>query len=129
MNDSIGFWEGFFLLLIFIPLAILWFRALIDIFDRRDLSGLSKALWLLAVVVVPLFGTIIYMFTRPVTEQDLERAQVLEQAVIDRRYEERMAAGFSVADELAKLEQLRDSGSLSPSEFDEQRRRILSPST
>ncbi|MEZ5169064.1 MAG: SHOCT domain-containing protein [Acidimicrobiales bacterium] len=125
MNDSIGFWEGFLLLLIFVPLAILWFRTVIDIFDRDDLGGGAKALWLLLVFVLPLFGTLIYLMTRPVTDKDRRRAEEVDQALGQIRQEQRMAAGFSVADELVKLEGLRDKGSLTAEEFDRQRRLLL----
>ena len=125
MNDGIGFWEGFFLLLIFVPLAILWFRTVIDIFDRRDLSGGVKALWLVAVILVPLLGTIVYLFTRPVTEQDIERAEAVEAAYQEAIDEQRRAAGFSVADELEKLGRLRDSNVLTAEEYEVQKARLL----
>ena len=66
-------WELALLFFVFIPLAILWFRTIMDIFDRRDLSGVQKAVWLFAVVAIPLIGVLGYLFTRPVTDQDRER--------------------------------------------------------
>ena len=50
------FWENFFLLLIFLPLAMIWVFALIDIFRRDDIGGVSKALWVVVVILVPFFG-------------------------------------------------------------------------
>lgn len=40
-----GFWQGFFLILIFLPLAFLWGFTLVDLFRRDDLSGWAVALW------------------------------------------------------------------------------------
>jgi len=36
-----------------------------DIFRRRDLSGGGKAGWLLLIIILPLFGILIYMIARP----------------------------------------------------------------
>ena len=60
------FWENFFLFLIFLPLAMMWGFALVDIFRRDDISGFSKALWVVCVILVPFLGTLIYLVTRPV---------------------------------------------------------------
>lgn len=114
-------WELALLLFVFIPMAILWFRTMMDIFDRRDLSGLSKGLWLLAVVVFPLVGVLAYLFTRPVTDQDRERAEAYQQAA--RR--QQVTAGFSIADEIEKLDGLRTKGVITDAEFDQQRTVLL----
>jgi len=59
------FWDMFFVLLIWVPLAVLWASALIDIFQRPDIGGWSKALWVTCVLVVPFLGALIYMGARP----------------------------------------------------------------
>ena len=59
------FWESFFLFLIFLPLVTLWAFALIDLFKRHDLSGGAKALWLVVIIVIPIFGALIYIAMRP----------------------------------------------------------------
>jgi hypothetical protein len=59
------FWQVFFLLLIWVPLVMLWGFALYDIFRRQDLRGLSKALWVAVIIVLPYFGVLIYLVARP----------------------------------------------------------------
>ena len=54
------FW-WFFLFAIFF--AVIW--AFIDNFRRHDHSGWAKAGWALFILIVPLFGTLIYMIARP----------------------------------------------------------------
>jgi hypothetical protein len=54
-----SFWETLFLLLIFLPLMLMWASALIDVFRRKDLGGLSKALWVACIIVLPFLGTLI----------------------------------------------------------------------
>ncbi len=114
-------WELALLLFVFIPMAILWFRTIMDIFDRQDLSGLSKGLWLLAVIAFPLIGVLAYLFTRPVTDQDRERAQAYQQAA----RQQQVVAGFSIAGEIEKLDGLLTKGLITQDEFNRQRNALL----
>jgi len=68
------FWTAFFLLLIWLPLAMLWIGVLIDLFRRDDLGGFTKVLWTVAILVVPWFGALIYLVVRPrgVTPEERE---------------------------------------------------------
>lgn len=114
-------WELALLLFVFIPMAILWFRTIMDIFDRRDLPTLSKGLWLLAVIAVPLIGVLVYLFTRPVTDQDREHLETYRRATHQRQ----AAAGFSIADEVEKLDGLLTKGVITQDEFNRQRTSLL----
>ena len=51
----------FFLLSIFFGVAY----AFVDNFRRHDHSGWAKAGWALLILIVPLFGTLIYLIARP----------------------------------------------------------------
>ena len=114
-------WELALLFFVFIPLAILWFRTIMDIFDRPDLSGVQKAVWLFAVVAIPLIGVLGYLFTRPVTDQDRERFEAHQQAA----HQQQVIAGYSIAGEIEKLDGLRSSGVITEAEFDRQRSALL----
>ena len=60
------FWDAFFLLLIWVPLIMLWGFALYDIFFQRwDLTGWAKAIWVAAIFVLPWLGVLIYLGLRP----------------------------------------------------------------
>jgi hypothetical protein len=69
------FWETFFLILIFLPLALVWAVALVDVFKRDDIGGGSKALWVAVIVLVPFVGTLVYLVARPRGATSQERAQ------------------------------------------------------
>ena len=82
-----------------------------DIFRRNDLTGWAKAGWILLICVLPFLGILVYMIARPkMTEQDREMLEAAETA-------QRRAAGYSSADEVAKLAELHKSGALSDEEF------------
>jgi hypothetical protein len=55
---------GLITVLIYIAVVCTWFFTLFDLFFRGDI-GWSKALWLLAIVFVPIFGVIAYFAFRP----------------------------------------------------------------
>jgi len=80
-----------------------------DIFRRHDLSGWGKAGWTLLVVVLPLVGILAYMVTRPKPTQ--EELAMMSYGSGPRGY------GFSSADEIAKLAELRAQGAISEEEY------------
>jgi len=57
-------WATLILFFIIIPLVMLWIFALMDLFMRRDIRW-QKVLWLLFIIFVPLFGSIVYLLVRP----------------------------------------------------------------
>ncbi len=119
------FWETFFLFLVFLPLAMMWGFALIDIFRRDDLGGLSKALWVTCVIIVPFFGTLIYLIARPAGATREER-QMIDEA--NRDFVARYSPGNGVS-ELSALADLHDRGKLTDSEFATEKARLLGSET
>jgi energy-coupling factor transporter transmembrane protein EcfT len=105
-----------------------WFMAIwifimtfADIFRRDDLSGLAKAGWVFLIFILPFLGILIYLIVRPkMTAQD---RQMIEEAT-ERQHR---AAGYSAADEIAKLTKLRDSGEISAEEYNELKRKAMLP--
>lgn len=57
----------FWTMLIFFGFVVwIWLLVIVfgDIFRSRDMGGFAKALWVLFVIVVPLFGVLIYLIAR-----------------------------------------------------------------
>ena len=115
------FWENFFLFLIFLPLAMVWAFALLDIFRRDDMGGGLKALWVATVILVPFLGTLMYLlFRRPgATPQERE---MLDQASRDfvQKY-----SPTDTASQLQTLSDLHDRGKLTDDEFAAEKARRL----
>ncbi len=90
-----------------------------DLFRRDDIGGWKKAGWLVLMIFLPLLGILFYLIFRPkLTAQDvrmLTRAEAAQRAV----------AGVSVADELAKLAELRRQGVLSDEEYEALKRKAI----
>jgi hypothetical protein len=116
-------WETFWAVtlgfIIFLPLMFLWGFALADLFIRRDLSGFAKVLWLLAILFLPLFGTLMYYLLRP------------------RDYDERAYGGVALAapqpglagdpmeEKLNMLTDLRQKGILSAEDYERERSALM----
>jgi len=84
----------------------IWISVIGDIFRRNDLSGPSKFIWIMVAFIIPLFGALIYMITRPkVTAQDVQLMTQADAAA-------KAAAGVSTADQIEKLNQLLASGAI-----------------
>jgi hypothetical protein len=58
------FGEGFFRTLIFLMLAFLWGFALFDL-AKSHVSGARKAIWAVAIILLPVVGALAYLMTRP----------------------------------------------------------------
>jgi hypothetical protein len=119
------FWETFFLLLLFIPLAMIWAFALLDIFRRDDIGGGSKALWVACVILLPFLGTLIYLIARPSGATREERVMIDE---ANREFAERYAPSNG-ASELSVLADLHDRGKLTDEEFAAEKARLLGTGT
>jgi hypothetical protein len=115
------FWDFFFLMLIYIPLVMVWATALVDIFRRDDIGGVSKAIWTVAVFALPFVGTLIYLIARPAGATKDERVYMDEAS---RAFVERYAPS-NRAEQLKVLTDLHERGALNELEFAAEKARIL----
>jgi len=103
---------------------VVWFWLLItifaDLFRRHDISGWVKALWVIIVILTSYIGVFIYLITqgRGMAERNAQQTQAA-------REELRRVVGFSVADEIGKLDQLKKAGSISEDEFTRLRAKLV----
>ncbi len=103
---------------------VVWFWLLIlvfsDLFRRHDISGWIKAIWVIALILFPYLGIFAYLITqaRGMAERSAQQAQ-------QTREELRRAIGFSVADEITKLDSLKKSGSITDEEFARLRAKLV----
>jgi hypothetical protein len=98
-----------------------------DIFRDHELSGWGKALWTLFLIVVPWLGSLVYLIARgrSMNERALAQAQRNEQALGQYVRETAAVGTTSTADELSKLADLRDRGTLSVAEFELAKAKVL----
>jgi hypothetical protein len=98
-----------------------------DIFRDHELSGWGKALWTLFLIVVPWLGALVYLIARgrSMNERGLAQAERNERAFGQYVRETAGTGTTSTADELSKLADLRDRGTLSVAEFELAKAKVL----
>jgi ABC-type multidrug transport system fused ATPase/permease subunit len=110
-------------------LWVIWFWILItvfiDIFRSRDLSGWAKTLWFVFVLFFPLIGVLVYLIVRGGKMHERAARQAQQQEEQFRGYVQEVAGSESVADQLAKLADLRDRGVITAEEFDREKAKVL----
>jgi len=107
---------------IFIFVLWLWLLMTVfgDLFRRHDVSGVGKVAWVILLIVLPYIGLFAYIVTqgRGMAERSREQAREAQDQL-------RKAVGFSVADEIEKLDRLKASKSISEAEFAQLRTRLV----
>jgi NADH:ubiquinone oxidoreductase subunit 6 (subunit J) len=104
----------------FVVLFYFVITVFVDIFRRHDINGWVKAFWVIFVVVLPWLGVLIYLIT-----QSAGMAQRSTREAAQARDELRQVVGFSVADELDKLDRMKSEGRISDDEYQRLRGRLL----
>jgi hypothetical protein len=105
----------FFMVIYFMML----FQVIIDVFRRHDESGFQKALWLIALLIFPLVGLLVYMI---VNSEGMAQRNVRELERNQAAFDEHVRSvagggGGGAAAEIAKANELRQSGAITDQEF------------
>ena len=120
---------GDLLLTVFeIFLFVIWiyilFTIIGDIFRDHEMSGWAKAVWIIFLVFIPYISMLVYLIARGsgMRERTLQ-AQSEAKHHFDSYVQEQ--AHSSPADELHKLNDLKEKGALSDAEFDQAKAKLL----
>jgi Short C-terminal domain/Phospholipase_D-nuclease N-terminal len=118
------FWSmlWFFLWMIWLYMLIVIFG---DIFRSRDLSGLSKALWTVFVILTPYLGVFVYLIARgnKMAQHNIEAAQAADARM--KEYIQGVTTTTSPAEELGRLAELRDRGVITEDDFQAAKAKVL----
>ena len=109
----------FFVIWIWILITILT-----DLFRDHELSGWAKAAWVLFLVFIPFLTALIYLIARGAGMRD---RTIKAQADAKKHFDEYVQhqAHTAPADELHKLNDLKEKGALSQEEFDKAKAKLL----
>ncbi|MGB9375460.1 MAG: SHOCT domain-containing protein [Jiangellales bacterium] len=130
------FLEGFVNILLwtlwiflFVAYLFVLFRIVMDIFRDKDLGGWAKAIWLVALLFLPLITALAYLIARGkgMAQRDIEAADEFREAQVEYTKNLMKDAGKPVtpADQIAQAKELLDSGSITPEEFDKLKAKAL----
>jgi hypothetical protein len=126
---DMDFWSvvgSIFWFMILFAWIMLLFRIFGDLFGDHELSGWGKALWTVFLIFLPWLGALVYLIARgrSMNERALAQAQRNEQA-FGQYVRQTAGTGTSTADELSKLADLRDRGTISDEEFQHAKAKLL----
>ncbi len=109
----------FFVIWIWVVIAII-----MDIFRDHTMGGAVKALWILALFIIPPFAALIYLIFRG---SGMRERAIKDQQEQKKHFDEyvRDTAAASPVDELHKLDQLKQSGSLTDEEYNKMKAKII----
>jgi type VI protein secretion system component VasK len=106
----------FFLFFIWIWLLIVVFS---DIFRSHDIGGLAKAIWVIAIIILPYLGVLIYLIARGhKMAEHAQQAAAAQDAAAKQYIQQAAGTTKSTAEEIAHLNDLKNQGVLSDAEFE-----------
>lgn len=126
-SPAMSFWDFIvylFWFYVFFAYLMVLFRIIVDIFRDHTLNGWLKAVWLIALLFIPILTALVYLIARGrgMTERslaDMKSARAETDQYI------RSVASTSPSEEIAKAKSLLDSGAISQAEFDGLKNRAM----
>ena len=113
----------FFLFFIWIWLLIVVFS---DIFRSHDISGWSKAFWVIGIIILPYLGVLLYLIIRGhKMAEHAQQAAAAQDAAAKAYIQQAAGTGGSSADELARLAELKGQGVIDDAEFQKMKAKIV----
>jgi predicted PurR-regulated permease PerM len=122
------FWQWFwtvFVVFAFVAYLFAVFTIIVDLFRDKTVSGWMKAVWLIFLILVPVFTALVYLIARGggMAQRQARDAEQLKAAQDDYI---RSVAQTSPTDQVAQAKQLLESGAITQKEYDSLKAKALS---
>ena len=117
VTDGGLLWTLFYLFFMVIYFMVI-FGIIGDLFRSKDLSGAVKAIWIIALLFLPVLSILIYMVTRGSGMSERMIAAQKDAQAQMQDYVNSVATTGDAADQIAKAKQLLDSGAIDQQEFE-----------
>ena len=125
-----SFWDivwFIFITWVFVAYLMVMFSIISDIFRDRELSGVGKAAWVIALVFLPFITAVVYLISRggSMAERSMRAAATQRQQQDD--YIRDVAGTKSPTDQITQARALLDSGAISQPEYEALKTKALAP--
>jgi hypothetical protein len=116
--------------ILWFSLFFMWIWLVISIFSdiirAHDMSGIMKAVWLIAIIVLPYLGAFLYLIVNggDMNRRNGEAMQAQDDAA-QAYIRQAAGSGGSTSDELAKLAELHGNGTLDDAEYAAAKAKVL----
>lgn len=116
---SSNFWEVLWLILstfFLITYLIVLFQIIVDLFRDREIGGFARAIWVIALIFLPMLTALAYLLTRG-SGMGRRQIQATQEARAEAETYIRNVAGTSPAEQIARASSLLKEGVISEAEF------------
>lgn len=124
---AVSFGEALWLIIVsflFIAYLMMLFSVIVDLFRDRELGGVAKAIWAVALIFFPLVTLLAYLIFRGAGMAERQMQQATEnKAAVDSYIRE--VATFDPATSLATASQLHEQGKITDQEYAALKAKIL----
>ena len=123
-----SFWDIIWFIIVsfaFVAYLMVLFQIIGDLFRDREMSGVGKAVWIIALIVFPFLSAFIYVVGRGkgMTERQMAEAAAMRQQTD--AYIRDLAASATPTEQIAQAQQLLDAGTISQPEYNRLKEKAL----
>lgn len=122
-----NFWDLLTLIFstfLFVAYLFVLFQIITDLFRDGEMGGVAKAIWLVALVFLPMLTAIVYIITRGAGMATRQQAALSRLKNESESYI-RTVAGRSAAADIAEAKALLDAGTINQAEFERLKAKAL----
>jgi hypothetical protein len=115
-----SFWDFFWLLIwsyVIVAYLMLLFQIIADVFRDRELGGFAKALWMVALILVPFLSALIYLIARGRGMAERQAGAARQAQAETEQYIQSVASTPNSADQIASAKALLDDGTITQTEY------------
>ena len=124
---ELGLGEVLWSLIVIFFMVVYWmifFSIIFDLFRDHTMGGVTKALWIIFLIFLPLISMLVYVIVRGDSMAQRSMKQAADQQAQFDSYV-RDTAQASPADQITKAKSLLDSGAISAEEFESLKAKAL----
>jgi predicted ferric reductase len=119
--DNMDFGDFFWLLVwsfFFVMYLMILFHIIGDLFRDKELSGWWKALWVIALIIVPFLTAFIYLIARGRGMAERQAGEMRQAQEATDSYIQQVAGRSNPTDQITTAKNLLDQGTITQTEFD-----------
>jgi hypothetical protein len=123
-----SFWDFFWLMVwgfLFLCYLMVVFQVVVDIFRDRTMKGVVRAVWLIALIVVPPLTALVYVIARGSGMSRRQQSAVAESQAAADDYIRSVAGEQDPAGQIARAKRLLDDGAISATEYEQLKAKAL----
>jgi predicted ferric reductase len=103
----------------FVMYLMILFHIIGDLFRDKELSGWWKALWVIALIIVPFLTAFIYLIARGRGMAERQAGEMRQAQEATDSYIQQVAGRSNPAEQIATAKGLLDQGTITQTEFDQ----------